>query len=144
MEGGSIMTKTKTVSLLEKYAFMLDNSVDAFDSLTAQDILHALIPNLAKRNRLMPKGATGADFWILKNGNPLASLDAALIIVREIFPDARLVLKISGYMSYAEIATDMVPFDTDDFQCGEFPTATGAVMIALLKMTHNHTKGGVA
>lgn len=81
---------TKMISELGKFAFMIEDNPRAYELIRSQDVLHAIMPELAKRNKYMPRGATDADFWMLKHGDPLLSFDAAKHLIESNRPDALL------------------------------------------------------
>jgi hypothetical protein len=65
------------VSILDNLAYLLENDSDAPASLNRQDLLHGVDPTLARSTRFMPKGATDADVWVIRHGDPLTSINAA-------------------------------------------------------------------
>lgn len=75
---------TRIVNLLDDIAFMLQDMPDSIKTMKPQDVLHALDHTLSKWDRSMPKGATKADFWMLKHGDPLTSTDAALTLALQV------------------------------------------------------------
>jgi hypothetical protein len=75
---------TRIVNSLDDLAFMLQDMPASIKTMKPQDILHALDYRLSKRERIMPKGATQADFWMLTHGDPLTSTDAALALAGQI------------------------------------------------------------
>lgn len=74
---------TKIVTSLDNLAFMLQDMPDSIKTMRPQDVLHAIDESLTKWERNMPKGATRADFWMLTNGDPLTSTDAALKLAKQ-------------------------------------------------------------
>ena len=60
----------------EELAFLLQESGTAL--VDAGDVLQAVDTALANKSRFLPKGMTEADAWMARNGNPLASTEAAM------------------------------------------------------------------
>ncbi len=74
------MTDTAPVDTRKDYIFILEDNPEAIESISSQEILHAVDPKLAAKTKTMPKGSSMADFWMLKNGDPLTSVNAALAL----------------------------------------------------------------
>lgn len=75
------------VSILDNLAYLLENDSDAPASLNRQDLLHGVDPTLARSTRFMPKGATDADVWVIRHGDPLTSINAAFDFLKLVEPN---------------------------------------------------------
>ena len=124
-----------TVADLRKdYVFILEDDPEAIFKLTPQEILHAISPDLAARSKNMPKGASQADFWMLKHGDPLTAVNAALALAGlagDMF-QFTCVVSVKPKMS-AEVAIIYQTPDGATKTAAEATTLPAAITAAALK-----------
>lgn len=122
---------TKIVTSLDNLAFMLQDMPDSIKTMRPQDVLHAVDERLTKWERNMPKGATRADFWMLTNGDPLTSTDAALKLAKQAGPLVAVELyTIDGSARACLEYTDKA------WSEGTSDTLARAIVIALVNYKH--------
>jgi len=120
---------TKLVSIIDDWAFLLSDDPTAINTLSPQALLHAVLPDTANKSKIMPEGSSYADVWMLKRGNPLASVDAALALVAQVSPDISVIMQKGLKDSSANLSLKgnfLVPEDVRS------ETLPGAIIIALL------------
>lgn len=133
---------TEIVSTISDLAFLLSDNPEMIRQLPPQRVLHALLPDTATRNRTLPQGSSFADVWMLKNGNPLSSVDAALKLVHVVNPKYYLhmdlyekgLMRAGLYLGSGDIAVSE----------GASETLPGAIVIALLEHVSMTNEGTIA
>lgn len=124
------------VSNLEDLAFLLSDNPDMIGRIPPQRIIHAVLPDTAGRSKIMPRGSSHADMWMVKHGNPLSSVDSAVALAKQALGD-----RFNGYrLDYlAELkesaqcslhAKDFRGVNVTYFETSE--TLPGAILLALL------------
>lgn len=133
---------TEIVSTISDLAFLLSDNPEMIRQLPPQRVLHALLPDTASRNRTLPQGSSFADVWMLKKGNPLSSVDAALTLMREVNPllDVDMVL----YQDMNARADLYLNGEALTIAKGHSETLPGAIMIALLEYASKDKEGVIA
>lgn len=121
----------KVVSLIDDWAFLLSDDPTAINTLSPQALLHAVLPETANKSKIMPAGSSNADVWMLKHGNPLASVDAALYLVERVNPEFYMHMDL--YRSPAPARVGLYLGNTEiSVSDGVSETLPGAIIIALL------------
>lgn len=116
------------------YIFMLEDNPEAINSISPQEILHTVDAKLAGKTKTMPKGSSMADFWMLKNGDPLTSINAALALADlagKVFQfKCKVDTEPNPWATVILIYQSETGFDTLD---GEASTLPAAITAAALK-----------
>lgn len=118
---------TDTTSKLADWAFQLEDNPGTAYKIPPQDIIHALLPPTSVKKKFMPKGATGADQWMVTHGNPLALNHAAIKLVEDVDGASMWTLTKLGDKRYHASVT--VNGHTGE---AETPYSASAVVAALL------------
>lgn len=118
----------KVVSVIDDYAFLLNDNPEAINTMEPQAVLHAVLPRTANKTKIMPPGSSFADTWMLKYGNPLASVDAALSLIKQVAPHLSVGLAVhpthcNAFLSHQEVAGTPA----------QLQTLPGCLMVALLE-----------
>jgi hypothetical protein len=129
--------ETQTVSIIDDWAFLLSDDPTAIRTLKPQALIHAVLPDTANRSKIMPAGSSYADVWMLKHGNPLSSVDAALYLITQAVP---------GTQTEIQMAVDSISSGVKIFIKGKpvaastSETLPGALVIALLNYLSDKEK----
>jgi hypothetical protein len=121
------------VSTVSDLSFLLSDNPEMIRRIKPQQVLHAVLPDTAGRNKLMPKGSSHADMWMLKHGNPLDSVDAALYLVREsLGASFNMIELVTGIQNFSKLHVEK---EVGEFSvyAAESETLPGAIVLSLLK-----------
>lgn len=119
----------KLVSMIDDFAFLLSDNPEAIKTLEPQALLHAILPRTVNKTKIMPPGSSFADTWMLKYGNPMSSVDAALRLVKEVEPKFSVSMRLLPNEAHAQlIAGQIVKSDLTNAE-----TLPGAIIICLLQ-----------
>ena len=121
--------EVKIVSIIADYVFLLDNDPTAIRTMQPQALLHAVLPDTAQKTKIMPEGSSIADVWMLKHGNPLSSVDAALYLVRQVEPKMNFIIQTGPLDSGVNLSLKGEILLPEDVRSETLP---GALIIALL------------
>lgn len=66
----------------EQISFLLGEGVETARRVKPTDLLQAYDQNLLGRDGIVSRNMSNADLWIARNGDPLASVDAAMKALR--------------------------------------------------------------
>jgi hypothetical protein len=117
---------------LEELVFILEEDPKALDKVKPTDVLHACNPRFTTRNKMMPPGATEADVWIARHGDPLASAEAALFLCREVATLEKMAASVDYKTGHATVRL----FFTGADSTGVTPHLSSAICTALLNYLH--------
>lgn len=118
----------KIVSKLDDMAYLLENDANALNIVSRQELLHAVDPTLAKTTRFMPQGATNADLWMVRYGDPLVSINAAFELMNMVEPNPQ------GWAITFSAETKLYVFKLDRLPVAAAPTLPAAITAAALYM----------
>lgn len=123
--------EVKIVSVIEDYVFLLDNDPTAIRTMQPQALLHAVLPETAQKTKIMPEGSSIADVWMIKHGNPLSSVDAALYLVGQVNPKVHfeMSLPVKAPVTVTLYLSDDL---SEEIGRAQSETLPGAIIIALL------------
>ncbi len=137
------MTETETVSTIDDLAFLLSDNPAMIDQIMPQRLIHALLPDTASKNRIMPRNSSYADLWMIKHGNPLRSVDAALALLKEVYP-AHMFTIHDESKDACTVKLNVSYGGGLRGQEAKAATIPGAIIIALLEHVAVDRKGAVA
>ncbi len=106
------------------------------DQVDPTEAVHALIPRTNTGSPYLPKGATKADEWILRHGDPLRSVDAALFLLNEVARDVKsynVTINTESHEYSGQLKTHGRPEETIVVK----EAATLPVLITLFAVKHS-------
>jgi hypothetical protein len=101
----------ETINTLEEISFLLQEDPEVVDTFAPRDIIHAIDPGMNRWRKALPVGTTLADMWIVRHGDPLKNLTAALTLIKQTVNGSRVTVDTLDDVSRVSIyfgSTDMV------------------------------------